>query len=62
MGVSEVKATDTSAAALQLADSNARDLNGVDAIDVRLGNLFCDLDGRFDLITANLPQEIIPPA
>ena len=38
--VPDVKATDTSAAALRLADSNARDLNGVNAIDARLGNLF----------------------
>ncbi len=61
-GIADVKATDTSAAALRLANSNARDLNGVAAIDMRLGNLFCDLEGPFDLITANLPQEIIPPA
>ena len=60
-GVSDVKATDTSAAALHLADHNARTLNGVDTVDVRLGHFFCDLDGNFDLITANLPQEIIPP-
>ena len=61
-GVPDVKATDTSAAALRLAHSNARGLNGVDAIDVRLGHLFCDLEGPFDVITANLPQEIIPPS
>ncbi len=61
-GVPDVKATDTSAAALRLADSNARGLNGVDAVDLRLGHLFCDLEGPFDVITANLPQEIIPPA
>ena len=60
-GVPDVKATDTSPAALHLADSNARSLNGVDTVDVRLGHFFCGLDGNFDLITANLPQEIIPP-
>ena len=61
-GVPDVVATDTSAAALRLTDSNARDLNGVHAVGVRLGHLFCDLQGSFDVITANLPQEIIPPA
>ena len=61
-GVPDVTATDSSAAALRLTDSNARDLNGVAAIDLRLGHLFCDLEGPFDVITANLPQEIIPPA
>jgi SAM-dependent methyltransferase len=60
-GVADVKATDISAAALHLADGNARELNGVDAVDLRLGHFFCDLEGTFDLITANLPQEIIPP-
>ena len=60
-GIRDVKATDTSPAALHLADGNARKLNGVDAVDVRLGHFFCDLQGNFDLITANLPQEIIPP-
>ena len=61
-GVTDVKATDISAAALHLADGNARTLNGVDAVDLRLGHFFCDLEGDFDLITANLPQEILPPA
>ena len=60
-GVRDVKATDVSATALHLADSNARLLNGVDCVDARHGTFFCDLDGEFDLITANLPQEIIPP-
>ena len=61
-GVADVKATDISAAALHLTDSNARTLNGINGVDVRLGHFFCDLEGDFDLITANLPQEIIPPA
>jgi SAM-dependent methyltransferase len=55
-GVADVKATDISAAALHLADGNARELNGVDAVDLRLGHFFCDLEGTFDLITANLPH------
>ena len=42
-GVTDVKATDTSAAALHLTDGNARTLIGVDAVDVRLGHIFCDL-------------------
>lgn len=61
-GVGEVKATDTSDLALRLTGYNAGVLNRVDAIETRHGPFFCDLRGSFDTITANLPQEIIPPA
>jgi len=60
-GVAEIKATDTSELALRLTDYNAREMNGVDVIETSHGPFFSDLQGTFDVITANLPQEIIPP-
>lgn len=61
-GVGEVKATDTSDLALRLTGYNAGVLNRVDTVETRHGGFFCDLRGSFDTITANLPQDIIPPA
>ena len=60
-GVREVKATDLSELAVTLADRNAREVNGVEGVETRQGHFFCDLVGVFDVITANLPQEIVPP-
>ncbi|MCW6512708.1 50S ribosomal protein L11 methyltransferase [Lichenifustis flavocetrariae] len=61
-GATEVKATDISPLAVRLADLNARMANAIDVIETRQGHFFCDYEGTFDVITANLPQEIIPPA
>ena len=60
-GVAEIKATDLSEFAVRLTERNAFEVNQVTGIDARQGSFFCDLDGVFDVITANLPQEIIPP-
>ena len=61
-GASQVKATDISPLAVRFADLNARMANVFDLIDTRQGHFFGDHGGTFDVITANLPQEIIPPA
>jgi methylase of polypeptide subunit release factors len=61
-GAGEVVATDTCETALAITRSNARELNGVPHIETRHGSFFCGADGVFDAITANLPQEIVPPA
>ena len=61
-GVPEIQATDLSERAAQLAAHNAINMNGVNNVETRSGHFFCDLKGKFDVITANLPQEIIPPA
>ena len=61
-GVPEIQATDLSERAVQLTEHNAKHLNGVEGVETRSGHFFCDLTGVFDVITANLPQEIIPPA
>lgn len=51
----KVTATDLSAAALEVARSNAR-RHGADNIDFRLGNAFAPvLDERFDVIVSNPP-------
>jgi methylase of polypeptide subunit release factors len=60
-GVPEIKATDVSSLAISLAEKNAREMNAIDGIEMRQGRFFSDLDGLFDVITANLPQEILPP-
>ena len=60
-GATEVVATDTSLPAVRLADLNARTANAIDVIETRQGHFFCDYLETFDLILANLPQEIIPP-
>jgi HemK-related putative methylase len=54
-----VSATDISDSAIAAARANA-DVNGV-AIDLRQGDLFGDLNGRFDVIIANLPQARLEP-
>lgn len=54
-----VSATDISDSAVAAARANA-ELNGV-AIDLRQGDLFGDLSGRFDVIIANLPQARLEP-
>jgi methylase of polypeptide subunit release factors len=60
-GVPEIKATDVSSLAIRLAAANAQEMNAIDGIEMRQGHFFSDLDGVFDVITANLPQEILPP-
>jgi methylase of polypeptide subunit release factors len=55
-----VHATDVDARAVAAAERNAR-RNRVE-IDVRQGPLFADLPGPFDVILANLPNEIVAPA
>jgi methylase of polypeptide subunit release factors len=60
-GVPEIMATDVSSLAIGLAQKNAREMNAIDGIEMRQGHFFSDLDGVFDVITANLPQEILPP-
>lgn len=60
-GVPTVEATDLSERAVKVAAHNARHLNSVARVGTRQGHFFCDLPGLFDVITANLPQEIIPP-
>lgn len=52
-----VCATDTDPRAVAAAERNAA-LNGVE-IDVRVGDLFGDCAGPFDVILANLPNEIV---
>ncbi|MDO1449338.1 50S ribosomal protein L11 methyltransferase [Rhodocytophaga aerolata] len=54
-----VSATDIEVPAVELARRNAQ-LNGV-PVEVRLGSLFGDFDGPFEVIIANLPNEIVPP-
>lgn len=56
----KVGATDIDGRAVAAARHNAR-LNGVE-IEVREGNLFGDFAGPFDVILANLPNEIVAPA
>jgi len=55
-----VVATDVDARAVAAAEHNAR-LNGV-ALDTRVGPLFAGMAGPFDVILANLPNEIVAPA
>jgi methylase of polypeptide subunit release factors len=52
-------ATDVDPRAVAAAQRNA-DLNGV-AVEVRAGALFAGFAGPFDVILANLPNEIVPP-
>lgn len=53
----KVYATDISSDAIKLAKQNA-ERNRV-IIDFRLGKYFAGFDGEFDVILANLPQEIV---
>jgi len=55
-----VLVTDISARAVEAAEHNAQ-LNGVQ-IDGRVGTLFAGAEGPFDVILANLPNEIVAPA
>lgn len=55
-----VSATDIEGEAIELAKKNFT-LNDV-KIEIKKGSLFGDLKGSFDVIIANLPNEIIPPA
>jgi HemK-related putative methylase len=55
-----VCATDTDPRAVAAAERNAA-LNGVE-IEVRGGDLFGDYAGPFDVILANLPNEIVAPS
>jgi release factor glutamine methyltransferase len=55
-----VCATDIDARAVAAAERNAR-RNGVE-IDVRPGTLFGDFAGPFDVVLANLPNEIVAPS
>ena len=55
-----VDATDVDPRAVAAAEHNAR-LNGVD-VRVHLGALAAGLEGPFDVILANLPNEIVAPA
>ena len=52
---SEVVAADISGAALTLARRNMRRLGLTGRVELRRGNLFAGVQGRFDLITANPP-------
>ena len=61
-GAADVVATDTCAAAVEVARFNARTLNDVDRMSVLHGSFFGDTRGCFDTIVANLPQEIVPPS
>jgi release factor glutamine methyltransferase len=56
----QVTATDTDPRAIAAAEYNAA-LNHV-TIDCCQGSLFADLTGSFDVIIANLPNEIVAPA
>lgn len=56
----KVCATDIDPRAVAAAEHNAR-LNGV-RIDVQEGSLFADYTGLFDVILANLPNEIVAPS
>ena len=60
-GVLDVVATDTSERAVRLTERNARELNDLSCVSGRCGSFFAGVGGTFDVITANLPQEIIPP-
>jgi release factor glutamine methyltransferase len=55
----EVCATDIETEAVELAIKNCL-LNKVQA-DIRQGAMFGDFSGTFDVIAANLPNEIVPP-
>ncbi len=59
-GADAVVATDIDPRAVAAAARNAA-CNGV-ALDVREGPLFAGAPGRFDVILANLPNEIVAPA
>jgi release factor glutamine methyltransferase len=55
-----VVATDVDTGAIAAAQRNAV-LNGVN-VDCRVGSFFADTSGTFDVILANLPNEIVAPA
>lgn len=54
----KVSATDTDSHAIELTAKNAakNDVN----IDIRKGEFFANFEQKFDVVIANLPQEIIP--
>jgi len=54
----DVYATDISSQAIKQSEKNAN-LNKV-SMQYGIGEYFCDFQMKFDLIVANLPQEIIP--
>jgi methylase of polypeptide subunit release factors len=56
----QVSATDTDARAVRAARHNAA-LNDV-KVDASEGPFFADFDGEFDVILANLPNEIVAPS
>ena len=55
----QVVATDVNAAAVRAAEHNAA-LNGV-KVEGHVGRFFADVSGTFDVILANLPNEIVVP-
>jgi methylase of polypeptide subunit release factors len=59
-GAEDIVATDNSAIALTTAQFNASELNGASAINFRYGHFFAGAGGVFDVILANLPQDIVP--
>lgn len=59
-GAAHVVATDIDPRAVEAARRNAA-LNGV-ALEARVGPLFAGAAGPFDVILANLPNEIVAPA
>jgi methylase of polypeptide subunit release factors len=59
-GAREVVATDIDARAVEAARRNAA-RNGV-ALEARVGPLFAGATGTFDVVLANLPNEIVAPA
>jgi methylase of polypeptide subunit release factors len=61
-GAGEVVATDLSQPAVNLAHYNGHVLNQADQVTALQGGFFAGASGRFDAITANLPQEIVAPA
>ena len=52
---SEVLAADISSAALAVAERNLRRLGLQDRVVLKQGDLFADIEGRFDLVIANPP-------
>lgn len=51
----EVVATDLSPASLSVAERNVRRLGLAGRVELRMGDLFADAQGKFDLIIANPP-------
>lgn len=61
-GAADVLATDLCETAVSVARYNAHTLNRAPQITVKKAAFFGDARGPFDVITANLPQEIVAPA